>query len=153
METNIEQPHGYCLDSDGNVCFKFGNFNTSEKHEFPDATEQIEYVNDPSAHDCTVHWKYKEGIPPVDVALSKNKIANDGDDEVTVSMTLDGDAEESYDATLVISDGEFAEILEPNETIEERVVTEKDAGEIIEVYVTGDNILDSRTKEIEVVEA
>ena len=57
-EVDIQSPNGYLMDSDGNVCLKFGNWKTTT-HTVPDYVESVEYVEGPKDHGVTVHDKYK----------------------------------------------------------------------------------------------
>ena len=56
-ETTITHPHGYLLDSDGNVCKLFGNWQIGT-HTVPDHVESVEYVDGPAAHDVDIHDDY-----------------------------------------------------------------------------------------------
>ena len=57
---HIGQPHGHLLDADGNVIQRFGNWETGERVVHP-ATESVEYVDGPAAHDKPVHEDYRDG--------------------------------------------------------------------------------------------
>jgi len=54
----IDQPHGYLLDTDDKVVFRFGNWTTGD-HDVSDVVETVEYVDGPSAHDRDVHDDYR----------------------------------------------------------------------------------------------
>ena len=55
----IDQPHGYLLDSDGLIIQRFANWETGEREVHP-ATESVEYVDGPAGHDKPVHEEYRE---------------------------------------------------------------------------------------------
>ena len=58
---NIEQPHGYLLDSDGRVVLRFAEWMIGD-HNVPDVVETVEYVDGPSSHDKEVHADYKNDL-------------------------------------------------------------------------------------------
>lgn len=58
----IEQPHGYLLDSDGNVIKRFGNWSTEKDHQIPPEAADVEYVDGPTAHTRPVAEEYQRDI-------------------------------------------------------------------------------------------
>jgi len=46
---NIEQPHGYLLDSNDIVVKRFGNWETGT-HMVPEKVDSVAYVSGPAAH-------------------------------------------------------------------------------------------------------
>ena len=58
MIIEIENPHGYFLDSDEKVVMRFANYRIGE-HEVPDVVEYVEYVDSPTSHEKSIHEDYK----------------------------------------------------------------------------------------------
>ena len=58
----IEEPHGYLIDADGNVIQRFGNWSVGEREVHPE-TKTVEYVNGPADHERDVHEDYKSVQP------------------------------------------------------------------------------------------
>jgi len=149
MIIEIEQPHGYLLDSDGNVVTRFGNWRLGE-YDVADSIRSVEYVDGPAAHSRAVYWVYGSGTAPVSLSVDTDTIINDGADEVTISMTLNPDADTAQDVTLTISGEPFEKTLEPGVETTDTITTTKQAGGIITVEVNGENV-QRATSEIEVV--
>jgi len=145
----IDEPHGYGIDADGRVCFKFGNAILGEK-EVPDAVEEVRYVDGPAAHGVDLHWIYSALSAPVTLDLSSDTIINDGSDVVTISSTLDSAADSNRDVILAVDGAEFVKTLSPGEADTEDLTTTKDAGTTISITISGDDI-QTATAEIEVV--
>ena len=59
IKKQIEKPHGYLIDADGDVIQRFANWSTGEK-QVHNATESVEYVNGPADHEKQVHPDYKK---------------------------------------------------------------------------------------------
>jgi hypothetical protein len=144
MKMNIEQPHGVMLDADGNVVQRFGGWRLGE-YPVPSPVETIEYVDGPVAHKREVYWKYTNQDAPVELAPSDATIANSGSDTVTISLTLNEDAEADRDVTLAIDGGSYERVLTPGEPTTETVTTTKPAGSTITVSVRGDQVTRTST--------
>jgi len=56
---DIEEPNGYMEDSDGKVCFKFGNWAVGS-HTVPDYVSEVHYVDGPADHDVDIHDDYRD---------------------------------------------------------------------------------------------
>jgi len=149
MIIDIDQQHGILLDSEGRVVKRFGNWHIGT-HEVPDIVESVAYVDGPAAHERSVHWIYRSGIPPVSLTVSSDQIINDGTDDITVSMTLDADAESNRDVKLLINGESFSETLAPDATTTETITTTASAGTVIDIELNGPDVQQSMTN-IEVV--
>jgi len=62
QEREINRPHGYMLDSDGRICLRFANWDTSQTHTVPDYITDVTYVDGPAAHDKSVHNDYVDSL-------------------------------------------------------------------------------------------
>ena len=148
---HIEQPHGYLLDEEGRVVSRFGGWRVGE-HDVPEAVEDVEYVDGPAVHDKAKHWMHDDGRPTVAFDCDVDEIANDGEDEATITMQLHEDATEDVEAELVIDGDRFGETLTPGEEVEDPIVTTADAGETITVALEGEEIQDPDPVTLEVVD-
>jgi len=60
-EIEIEHPHGILYDSNGDVCYKFGNFDVGviEVPDRVDISQGVNYVDGPADHNAELNDKYK----------------------------------------------------------------------------------------------
>ena len=151
MMVDIQQPHGYLLDSEGRVVIRFGNWSLGER-DVPDPVESIEYVDGPAAHTLQVDWRYSVAPPPVSLGTSADQLQNDGTTEATITMTLNSDADTPRDVTLTTNGEPFPKTLEPGVEATETITTTKQPGTTVTIAVGGGEV-QRATTEIEVVSA